>query len=285
MEKKFERKLEQSVIDRLNENDLWKDHLKADCKNEGVFFAIRNNNIGFYHKGGRLFRFDEKDGFKTHIKYASVIEKAIIGDYLTQEELKESKLISDFSSNYKRIQENCALYSGEEAQGVSEIYHKYSYLSSNKIIVLDIEVSFEAIEKENGQDRIDILLFDTETKTLKFVEAKHFSNSEIWSKTTPKVIEQIEKYEKQIKVKKTEIIKAYTEYVKIVNNIFDTTLPPPVDVEDKVTLLIFGFDRNQQQGRLKELIKENSAYNGHIVYDKGDIKTIILENLWKEKPL
>ena len=140
-------------------------------------------------------------------------------------------------------------------------------------------------DEEKTQDRIDILLFDTESRTLKFVEAKHFSNPEIWSTKTPKVINQIKRYEEQITTKKAEIIGEYTKYVKIVNDIFGKNLPLPIDVEDKVTLLIFGFDRNQQQGRLKELVKQNPAYNGHIVYDKGDIKGIILKTLWKEKPI
>ncbi len=46
--------------------------------------AIRNGYIDFYHKGGRLFKFDKK-GFQTHIKYAAVIEKDK-KDYLTQDE-------------------------------------------------------------------------------------------------------------------------------------------------------------------------------------------------------
>jgi hypothetical protein len=49
-------------------------------------------------------------------------------------------MISDFTKNYPRIKENCNLYSGIEAMGVSEIYHNYSYLSDNRIVVLDIMV-------------------------------------------------------------------------------------------------------------------------------------------------
>jgi len=287
MSKEFNRNLDNSIIDELQKSDLWINHLKSDCKNQEVFFAIRNNEIGFYRKGGRLFGYDETNAFNTHFKYASVMEKAVEDNYLTETELSNSKLISKFSDNYKQIKDNCERYSGDEAKGVSEIYRKNSYLSGKKIVVLDIEVSFEALDRTDGktQDRIDILLFDTESRKLKFVEAKHFSNSEIWSRKTPKVIKQIEKYEKQIKVKKTEIIKAYTKYIDIINSIFATKLPLPVNVEDKVTLLIFDFDRNQQNGRLKELIKEKTAYNGHIVYDIGDVTGINLENLWKEKPI
>jgi hypothetical protein len=55
--------------------------------------------------------------------------------------------------------------------GVSSLYHKHSYLSDNNIVVLDIEVSFESFNEEHSQDRIDILLYKKDTKTLQFVEA------------------------------------------------------------------------------------------------------------------
>ena len=54
---------------------------------------------------------------------------------------------------------------------------------------LDIEVSFDnkdedkpdANRKRNRQDRIDILLFNKSESKLRFVEAKHFSNTDIRS--------------------------------------------------------------------------------------------------------
>ena len=278
----FERKLEKSLIDKLKNSDFWQNYLKEDCKRQNLFLAVRNNTIGLYHKGGKLFGFDINE-FKTHIKYASVIDNADT-DYLTEKELSTKKLISDFKRDYARIKENCKLYSGIEAQGVSEIYHNYSYLSNENIIVLDIEISFEALDKTSGktQDRIDILLYDTENKTLKFVEAKHYSNPEIWSKTTPKVIGQIKKYKEQIR-KKDEIIAAYTNYIKAINAIFDLKLPLPQKVEDNVSLLIFGFDDDQKKGRLQKRILENYAFKGVQIYCKQDKINPI--HLWNSKIL
>ncbi|PLB85230.1 hypothetical protein C0T31_12030 [Dysgonamonadaceae bacterium] len=279
----FERKLEKPVIESLISSSLWKTYLENDCKNQNIFLAVRNNSIGFYHKGGKLFSF-EKNEFKTHIKYASVIDNSE-NNYLTENELSKNKLIADFRNNYSRIKENCKLYSGIEALGVSEIYHKYSYLSNNNIVVLDIEISFEALAKIAGktQDRIDILLYDLESRTLKFIEAKHYSNLEIWSNKTPKVIWQIEKYETQIKIKKTEIITAYKNYIQAINSIFDLELPFPEKVEDKVALLIFGFDNDQKNGRLQKLILSNPAFKGFQVYCKQD--KINPSTLWCSKIL
>ena len=279
----FERKLEKTAIANLTSSSLWMSHLESDCKNQNIFLAVRNNSIGIYHKGGKLFSF-EKNEFKTHIKYASVIDNSEIA-YLTENELSKNKLITDFKNNYSRIKENCGLYSGIEALGVSEIYHKYSYLSRNNIVVLDIEISFEALEKTNGekQDRIDILLYDLNTRTLKFVEAKHYSNPEIWSNGTPKVIGQIKKYETQIKTNKTEIIAAYKNYMEAINSVFDLELPLPEKVEEKVALLIFGFDNDQKNGRLQKLILSNPVFKGFQVYCKQD--KINPSSLWSSKIL
>jgi hypothetical protein len=277
----MKRQLNSSIQNELLTSNLWIHKLEEDCKAQKVFLAIRNNTIDFYYKGSKLFGFDKN--FATHKKFASVIESK--GDYLKESDLSKCKILSDFETGYSRIKENCSNYSGEESNGVSEIYHKHSYLSKSDIVVLDIEVSFESLSDKSKQDRIDIVLFNKKTKTLQFVEAKHFSNSEIWSMGTPKVIGQIQKYEDQIAENKHLILSEYDRYIKIINELFHITLPEPANIESKVILLIFGFDSNQRDGRLKELITTNSEYKAKKVYTIGDIKGINLENLWKVKEL
>ena len=276
----MKRQMTKPIIDNLKNSDLWAKHLNTDCLKEKVFLAVRDKIIDFYYKGGKLFEFDKK-GYKTHKKYASVIECK--KDYLTEEELLNSEIIPDFESGYNRIKENCSKYSGDESTGVSDIYHKYSYLSKSNIVVLDIETSFESIDKPRNQDRIDILLFNKETKALQFVEAKHFSNKEIWSTTTPDVIDQIKRYEGQIEKKKDEIISEYTKYVQAINSIFDISLPEPIKIEEKVILLVFGFDNDQKSGRLYELILSNAEYKEIKKYPIGDIKNLKIKNLWNTK--
>ncbi len=283
----MKRRLDKNIEDNLKNSNLWTHKLKNDCKKQNVFLAIRNNIVDFYYKGGRLFCFD-KNGFKTHIKYASVIttdEKDYLKYYLTKFDLDKYKLASDFESNYSRIKENCSNYSKIEALGVSDLYHKHSYLSDSNVVVLDIEVSFKSSSESTKLDRIDILLYKKDTQTLQFVEAKHYSNSEIWSETTPKVIGQIERYEEQIASRKSEILLEYSEYVRTLNRIFNITLSEPKVIEDKVILLIFGFDNDQKNGRLKELIYEKSEYKGIKVYSIGNIDKVVTENLWKAKVL
>ena len=279
----MKRRLKKIIEGELISNSLWSNKIEQDCKNQNVFLAIRDNRIDLYHKGGKLFTYD-RNGFKTHLKYASVISSNG-KDYLTEAELSDYKLASDFESNYLRIKENCSNYTGIEASGVSEIYHKHSYLSDSNVVVLDVEISFESLNQENNQDRIDILLFNKESKTLQFVEAKHFSNNEIWSRTTPKVISQIKRYKSQLAKRKNEILSEYIDYIKVINGIFNIALPEPEEVDDNVTLLIFGFDNDQKKGRLKKLIFQNNEYTGLKNYSIGNIKKVVTGNLWNAKVL
>ena len=133
----MKRRLEKSIVLNLKESTFWRNYVQNGCRNQNVFLAIRDNRIDIYHKGGKLFTFDNS-GYKTHIKYASVIE-SIGKDYLSESELASYKLASDFETNYERIKENCSNYSGIEAVGVSEIYHRHSYFSKSNVVVLDAQ--------------------------------------------------------------------------------------------------------------------------------------------------
>jgi hypothetical protein len=295
----FKRELSQKVIDKLNSELLFKQHLLPDIRKGDVFPAIRGNDrIDFYHKGGKLFQFDN-NGFTTHIKYAAVINSQNKNYYLSENDLKNFNLTFDFHKNYDRIKENCSKYSGNEAEGVSRVYSKYSYILQKKdIVILDLEISLNSKEdnivqdeidllllnkKNKTQDRIDLLLYNINERKLKFVEAKHYSNKEIWSKTEAKVISQIRRYENQIGIKKVEIIIEYNKYIRIVNDLFKINIPTVNDIEEKVTLLIFDFDNDQKQGRLKTLVKDKKEYNNITIYTKGNIKDIEIKTLWNTK--
>ena len=282
----FRRHVEEELIKKLIKEPLWKEKLKGDCEKGEVFLTIRNDYISFYHGGGCLFTFDIMEGFKTHIKYASVIDATDENtkiNYIRQDQLKNLPLISDFSAGYDGIKKNCELYSGEEAKGVSNLYRKSSYLHDKSIVVLDIEIAFK---KNDGkkQDRIDILLYDKKSQTLRFVEAKHFSNSDLWAESTPRVISQIEKYEKQIKQYEENLIREYGLYIDGLNRIFGKQFKKPRDIEPKVSLLIFGFDNAQKHDdRFKKLILNNPEYKKIPYYCKGNPKKDFnAENIWNE---
>ncbi len=280
----FKRFFSDNLINDLKSDQPLYSLLLQDIRKGVVFPCIREGRIDFYHKGGKLFQFD-RSGFKTHIKYASVIEKKK-RDYLTENELDSCQLVSDFVKGYGRIKENCKNYSGVEGIGVSDIFRKQSYIVKNSgVVVLDIEVALRYDDPDKNYDRIDILLYNLEEKKLKFVEAKHYSNPELWTTTQASAANQIKRYEKQILLRRIEIISGYNDYITIVQKLFGASLPLVEDIDCKVPLLIFGYDSDQRSGRLKELSKDNSKFEGINLYPVGNAVNIKLDNLWvKTKP-
>jgi len=278
-EKTFKRVFEKNQQENLLKTPLY-NNLLEDIKAGDIFPAFRNNTIDFYYKGGNVFKF--KNGkFSTHIKYASVLH-GHDRSYINETELEGAKLIMDFVTGYHRIKENCSLYSGVEAAGVSALFTKSSYAlrkpksNSPKIVVLDIEVSLKALDevlenepdskkKQRNQDRIDLLLYNKGTRTLQFFEVKHFSNSEIWSEkgTEPDVVKQVKRYNQQLVKKRVDILNAYKEYVKAARDLFglnEPELPDPEHLSDEVILLVFGFDTDQKK-KIDRLLIEDDSLN------------------------
>lgn len=279
----FERKLSTDLRSKLKQEPLFIKRLLPDIKsdnvNDRVFPAIRKNVIDFYFKGGNLFSFNGT--FRTHRKYASIYKHE--KKYLSEVDLNNIKPISNFIDDYEEIKKNCARYSGAEREGISNVYSKYSYACSNEnITVLDIEIAFS---NDNASiDMPDFLIFNCKKKLLRFYEAKHFSNSEIWAavNTKPKVVKQIGRYNTIIEKNKDRIVCEYQNYIEHVNELFQLELPKPQEVNSNVGLVIFGFDRDQLQGRFEKLIKDDKSLDGINYYPIGEIKGLIIDNLWKK---
>jgi len=279
----FVRKLDPRKINSLRSEKLFRSKLQID---KDVFPAIRNNIVDFYYKGGKLFEYSAGE-FRTHYKYAILLEQ------IKQPEISEKfdstiPLSIDFVADYQRIKNNCKTYSGIESAGVSEVYKKHSYRNvTDDIVVLDIEISFGALGK-NKQDRIDLLLFNKTTQSLKFVEAKHFTNTELWSKKGRKptvITKQIPRYQAQISFKSREIISEYQKYVQIVNSLFNLNLPLPLTVENEVVLFIFGYDSDQIKGgsRFFELVLSDPVLTRTNYCTVGNPNNTNMSSLWKGK--
>jgi hypothetical protein len=173
-------------------------------------------------------------------------------------------------------------YSKEEANNVSSLYQKYSYLSSNDVVVLDIEV---VLNSDEGKDKIDVLLFNKKEQSLKFVEAKRFSDSRLFSESSPEVIAQIKRYEKQVQNENTYdmILLEYQKYISNINQIFGVNLPKPLKIEKKVVLWIFGFDTDQKVNRLETEIINSNKFSGVKIYARGKTPDTDPKNLWNTK--
>ena len=257
-------------------NNLKKEELFNDLKNDKeVFMALRKNRVDFYYGGSKIFAYS-KNGFESHKKFC--FNADIDKDYILLDELKDIRAIIDKRKNYSLIKENASKFAGVEGEGVAKLYKFGFFHSKNKYILLDVEIS---LYKTDEKDRIDLLLFDTHNKELKFIEAKHFSNKELWASESkkPKVVEQIERYNHTIKEHKEEILKEYKTYVNVLNKYFNLNLPEPKDIYEKTKLLIFGFD-NYQKNKIKELLENDGSLNGIEYYLKGNIGNVDIKNIY-----
>ena len=106
---------------------------------------------------------------------------------------------------------------------------------------------------------------------------------EIWTKegNEPKVQKQIDRYNSQIKNNETEIIEEYSKYIDALNSLFELYLDKPDKVDKNAVLLIFGFDKDQLQGRLKNLIIDSLSFKTIKHYSIGNLKGLDIKNMWK----
>lgn len=261
----------------LSEEDLGI-KLSEDFVNQGngecVFPAIRNDGIHFYYKGSRIFTYSNK--FRTHFKF---LQPDGCNDYVSLNDVHSINFEKmSFINLYDGIKRNGSKYAGVESQGISSLYSKNSYVGKHKgVVVLDVEFRF------NKKDRVDLLLYNIDTKTLMFVEAKHFTNSELWSSKdgNRKVVNQLNKYTDDIG-NGEEIIVNYNHYIKNIKDIFNIKLPPAEHCIPYCGLYVFGFDGDQKDGKLKDGLLMDGTLDNYKCYVLGNPKKIDIDNLWNK---
>ena len=96
------------------------------------------------------------------------------------------------------------------------------------------------------------------------------------------MITQVDRYKKQIEVKKDEIISGYSNYIDIVNSLFKLNLEKPIDIDSEVSLLVFGFDKDQLQGRFRSLFEQNIQSGKIKYYAIGNPDNLEILTMWNK---
>ena len=287
----FRRCVSPACIDALKAEPLFCERLLPDIRHARIgkraFPAVRDNRIDFYYSGGKLFSYCKGAGFSTHVKYASVL-KGVSGHYVTEAKLQTASVVTDFMEGYEQIKANCAMYAGVEAAGVADVSRRSSAAACrDQIVALDVEVSFSGVDSPWGDEadrectlcggdwvnRPDLLLYNTHTRTLRFYEAKHFSNPELWAAPgkTPLVAAQLARYNTLLgsAAVRELIVAAYGYYIENLNALFDLSLPTPKDVEDSAVLYVFGYD-SRQASRISDLLLADQSLKGLRLRKRGN---------------
>ena len=292
---KFTRTLKSKFIDTLNdlytdENSWWKKI--ADDKD--IFILIRNNELRVQANGGLLLQINQDSQnnitCKIHEDFLSL--RSVKQPYVTLEETSSGPIqrvegLNGFVKHYSKIKRRINIFTGKERQAVQ-------YLANNVSRIVDIEIDFEGELKQNASKksvpRIDMVAI-TNKGTLVFFEAKLFNNSEIRSKKTPRVVSQLQKYQKIISQKGNEIISAYQEqlniYTQLKGKFFENRSREisNIAIHPNARLIITDFDASQRDSMLPIVQKGIERGIGWAEGSKDFIATGDFKNLAKSNRL
>lgn len=275
------------------------EHKNKRSEKRATFFAIRNDYINIYGHGGSLVKLTYEAGSivgETHFKYL-LRKKMQNGNVYVP--IKDGKPVFKFDKSSIAdmfvdslddgglLLDQSKLYAGVEKIGVHQL------LMSNPN-VLDTEITFNKDTGEdqgsNKKDRIDFCALrkgNGGKLNIVFYEAKHISNPEL----NGDVLDQLERYRKQIHERKEQILDSYRLVCKnIVElcNATDINIPfleyaelvvndsQSLTVDLNPRLVIFGYDGDQVKG-IVEKIKTN-LINGK-VGEKGHILKVDEEHI------
>jgi hypothetical protein len=298
---KFQKGLDDEFIKLLNEaydkGGWWRDILN----DHHLHIGIRNNYLNVYFQGNSLvlIRYDSKGLFgQTHYKYLlhpGKNLKPIISAKGTIEKLQNVFIDHLDKNNLDLMKRASTVYAGEEKKGIQWILK-----DNQNIIDMEIALTQEA-EKQEGEEmedleetgrptakRLDFAALQKITNgvELVFFEAKLFSNKELRATGEPRVVKQIENYEKLIKEHMSDMKKSY---LQVCSNLVELTgihdhkkkfaqsvLGEGISftVSAYPRLAIFGFDQDQKMGGVFEihLKKLEGMLGKDRVLVKGDPK-------------
>lgn len=184
--------------------------LKADIYAGSVFPTVRKDEIHFYHAGGCLYK----------LKGTSFIRDSAYEKY---------SLNTDRMNSYdKAKKQNQNRYSN--AVGIAKERQLLDRLNSNtfnpnfrsRVVVLDVEVRLNGAI---GVDKkCDLVLLNTETRQIMFVEGKVFKDKRVNVAVgfVPEVIEQVKTYTMGINEQADVIETQYAQHIRIINDLFQT---------------------------------------------------------------
>lgn len=291
----FTRTLSPKFIGSLN--DLYTDEKSwwrkiADDKD--IFILIRNNELRVQANGGLLLQINQdlqsNIVCKIHEDFLSLRSEKnpyVVLEETTSGPIQRVEGLNGFVKHYSKIKRRINIFTGKERQAVQ-------YLANNVPRIVDIEIGFEGELKQNASKksvpRIDMAAI-TDKGTLVFFEAKLFSNSEIRSKKTPKVVSQLQKYQKLLSQKANEIITAYQEqlniYTQLNGKFFENRSPKisNLSIHPHARLIITDFDASQRDLMLPTVQKSIEKGTGWAEGNKDFIATGDYKNLAKSNRL
>jgi len=246
--------------------------LKADTYKGEVFPAVRKNELHFYHGGGCLFIFSgrrlKRSNEKKYDKKEYNIGTKDLSKYEKAKKQNENKHASKDGSPKER----------QLLDGLNK--HTFDPNRQAKVVVLDIEVRLNG--KVDRGKKCDMVLLNTETNQIMFVEGKVFSDKRMkcGRKKPPEVIEQVNKYTAAIGEQHEKIIEQYSEHIRIINEVFGTEYKQPKDLFGNAKLLVYKTPQDPRENEKRSIKKINEELGANnVMWVKGDYEPTI-DEIW-----
>lgn len=271
-------------IRRLGDNQLHKltdgcnaelfSMLKSDIlcgdPDRAVFPAIRKDEIDFYYKGGCLYRYSHGT-FKRDKNYT---EYGTNADGLSQYERAKTET----ENKYTRTDGAPA-----ERNLLNDLYcHTFYLQRKTAVVVLDIEVNLNG--NVNAGKKCDLVLYNTDTAELMFVEGKVFHDRRVNVQIghIPEVIKQVNLYTAALAEQRQAIIEQYNNHVRIVNALFGTHYAAPAKLIEPAKLLVYNTPEILTGNQAYSIAAVNSALGINNVAWYNDGKRPATDEIWSE---
>jgi len=239
----FKRGISDEFVEALNrlyedENSFW---YKIVNDND-LFIAIRDGYLNVYYKGQSLCKLSYVKSCvkgETHKKYLGFSGKGYFSS--------KNGVISNENAKIKDLSETDSIKEYIEGYIGKEKLESYAEILGNDINVIDVEITFVKDKVPNPIRKADYETSSIDYLALKgdslvFYEAKHFSNSEIRSRNTPKVFGQISRYEDALIEHENEILSTYEKVLqnlKDLNILNGLSLPIKLKIDYSPRLIVF----------------------------------------------
>ena len=266
----FIRSFNQAQLDKMmsGENAVLFNRLKADVLKGELFPAVRKNELHFYYKGGCLYKFAggsfKRD--KNFEKFGAGLEN------LLPYERAKKEVERKFTN---------ARGKEKERQLLDELNcHTFNPLSPSRVVMLDIEVNLNGTVC--GGKKCDMVLLNTRTDELMFVEGKVFSDSRVnvSQPNIPEVIAQVDTYSAAIAEQRQIILEQYARHIEVLNSLFGTAYCAPERLIEPAKLLVYETPKTPRKNGEYSIDKINAALGESNVLwvECGNCPT--LENIW-----
>lgn len=264
----FVRLFDKRQINKMTsgENSALFEKLKADVLSGTVFPAVRKNELHFYYKGGCLYKFSG-GSFKRDKNF----EKFGVG----------YENLPPYEKAKKENEEKFTNSAGGEAerQLLDGLYcYTFNPEARSKVVVLDIEVNLggQAVRK------CDLVLLNTQTDELAFVEGKVFSDRRVLvaRSFTPEVISQVNTYSAAISQQRQTILEQYARHIKNINELFGTSYRPPKRLIVPAKLLVYSTPSNPTENGRYSINKINTELGASNVLWVAQNDKSTLEEIW-----